>query len=185
MDGHTEIVKYLVDSRAALDLKKKKKQNKTKTKNRQTRHKMPFHDKGMRYTIIYIHCFTISRLTQLLIRYIRLHDQTNNTLNKRSRISEKLYLWHHLILLVHCTVTAKAYYTSLRYFTHIVDFTCHSVKIPHVILPNLCYILLSVQNGKSALQGKNAVCALQINCKLLPFSLEKSCRNKQTINFLL
>ena len=31
---------------------------------------------------------------------------------------------------------------------------------------------------------KNAVCALQINCNLLSFLLEKSCRNEQTINFL-
>ena len=30
----------------------------------------------------------------------------------------------------------------------------------------------------------NAVCALQINCKLLPFPSEKSCRNEQMINRL-
>ena len=29
----------------------------------------------------------------------------------------------------------------------------------------------------------NAVCALQIHCKLLPFPVEKSCRNEQTIKF--
>ena len=34
----------------------------------------------------------------------------------------------------------------------------------------------------SAPQSKNAVCALKINCKLFPFPLEKSWRNKQTIN---
>ena len=33
-------------------------------------------------------------------------------------------------------------------------------------------------------QCKNAVCALQINCKLFPFPLEKSCRNEQTSNSL-
>ena len=31
---------------------------------------------------------------------------------------------------------------------------------------------------------KNAVCVLQINCKLPSFALDKSCRNKQTINSL-
>ena len=41
---------------------------------------------------------------------------------------------------------------------------------------------------KSAPQSKNAVCVLEITRKLLPFPVdmvEKSCRNKQTINFLL
>ena len=36
----------------------------------------------------------------------------------------------------------------------------------------------------SAPQSKNAVCALKINCKLLPFFLEKSFKNEQPINFL-
>ena len=36
--------------------------------------------------------------------------------------------------------------------------------------------------GESAPQSKNAVCALLIDCKLLPFPLEKSSRNEQTIN---
>ena len=31
----------------------------------------------------------------------------------------------------------------------------------------------------SALQSKNAACALQFNSKVLPFLLEKSCTNKQ------
>ena len=38
--------------------------------------------------------------------------------------------------------------------------------------------------GKAAQQSRNAVCALKINCKLFPFPLEKSCRNKQTISSL-
>ena len=33
--------------------------------------------------------------------------------------------------------------------------------------------------------SKNAVCALQINCKQLHFPMEKSCRNKQTIIIVL
>ena len=36
----------------------------------------------------------------------------------------------------------------------------------------------------TAPQSKNAVCALQINCKLLPSPLDKSYRNEQTINSL-
>ena len=34
----------------------------------------------------------------------------------------------------------------------------------------------------TASQSKNAVCALQINNKLLPFPLNKFCRNEQTSN---
>ena len=37
---------------------------------------------------------------------------------------------------------------------------------------------------KPALKSKNAVCALQINCKLLPIPMEKPLRNEQTTNSL-
>ena len=36
----------------------------------------------------------------------------------------------------------------------------------------------------SAPQSKKAVCALQLNYKLLPIHMEKSCRNEQMINYL-
>ena len=40
--------------------------------------------------------------------------------------------------------------------------------------------LLTIFEGFLPHKLKNAVCALQITCKLLPFPLEKSCKNKQT-----
>ena len=40
-------------------------------------------------------------------------------------------------------------------------------------------------NGITTPQSKNAVSALYINCKLLPFPSKKSCWNEQTINSLL
>ena len=38
--------------------------------------------------------------------------------------------------------------------------------------------------NSTALQSENAVCALQINCKILSFHLEKSYRPEQVINSL-
>ena len=64
-----------------------------------------------------------------------------------------------------------------------------------LIKSNLYELMKTMQEGKhkvqltsrvnSAPHSKNAIYALQIYFKLLPFPLEKSCRNEQMINSLL
>ena len=55
---------------------------------------------------------------------------------------------------------------------------CSTMSCQSKSLRNLTHNVLLY----AAPQSKNTACALQINCKLLPFPLEKSCRNEQMIN---
>ena len=92
------------------------------------------------------------------------------------------------IILLHVWLsTAHHIAFWLNRFLGNIDFPSYLLTVKLHSDTEMCtntpYIGLAVLEV-CAPQLKNAVCALQINCKLPPFPLEKSCWNEQTINSL-